>query len=91
MRNKWKIGKWKKDNSNWKTFMELKIEGTNICIGHAFPHYQDDNITVVVGRLSNISSKERVMVSKPIDSMTNDELNTAWERSFQQINDKLLR
>ena len=91
MRNKWKIGKWKKDNGKCKTFMELKIEGTNICVGHAYPDYRDYSRTVVVGRLSNISGKHKEIVHKPIDSMTNDELTTAWEISFKQINDKLLR
>ena len=90
MRSKWKIGQWKTDSNAWNKARDLKIEGTNICVGNAFPDYQNDSVTVVIGRLSNISSKHRETINKPIDLITDNELTTAWEKSFQQVNDKLL-
>lgn len=95
MRNKWKVAKkWTSTKYGYNGEKDLKIEDSNIMIGHAYQCYRDSAYTIVVARLSNIggnhaSTMERIPI--PIAVVTEQELFDAWEKAFQHINDKLLR
>lgn len=63
------IGSWKIENRHGEREYTLKIKGTNILIGHAYPVFGDNSKLRIVAHMSNIQGE---MIEIPMT----DDINT---------------